>query len=129
MIRDYLEEILTHYEDARKQNFVNNPLVHSLKHDFPAYLKKITDNSNKYRFDGSAGQGNFAYVPWVAVYNKTVTESIQKHYHVIYLFREDMKGVLSVLNQGITDIKSQTSNNNEAKRTPKISCKQIKNYF
>jgi len=115
MIRDYLEEILTHYEDARKQNFVNNPLVHSLKHDFPAYLKKITDNSNKYRFDGSAGQGNFAYVPWVAVYNKTVTESIQKHYHVIYLFREDMKGVYLSLNQGITDIKSQTSNNNEAK--------------
>ena len=116
MLRDYVEKVLIEYNDVRnKENFSDNPLAKVLRNEFPNYLKEITDNPENYKFDGSAGQGNWTYSPWVAVFNKKITESAQKGYYIVYLFRENMKGVYLSLNQGMTNIKKQTSNNSQTK--------------
>ena len=44
-------------------------------------------------FKGSAGQGNWAVGPWVAIFDARVTDSAQNGYYPVYLFREDMRGV------------------------------------
>ncbi|HIE80022.1 MAG TPA: DUF3578 domain-containing protein [Nitrospinaceae bacterium] len=60
---------------------------------------------------GSAGQGNWARCPWVAVFDILITETAQTGYFPFYLFREDMKGVYLSLNQGVTEIKQKYKEN------------------
>jgi len=55
----------------------------------------------------SAGQGNWARVPWVALVNLEETTSIQHGVYVVFLFREDMTGVYLTLNQGVTTLKQR----------------------
>ena len=49
--------------------------------------------------------GNWAQLPWIAIFNPKITKSAQSGYYIVYLFREDMKGVYISLNQGVTEYK------------------------
>lgn len=50
--------------------------------------------------------GKWTDCPWVATLNTLITESPQRGYYLVYLFREDMAGVYLSLNQGITDLRN-----------------------
>lgn len=52
----------------------------------------------------SAGQGNWAKVPWLALLDRRETSSIQSGVYCVFLFREDMSGVYLTLNQGVTSV-------------------------
>lgn len=115
MLRDNIEKIFRDYLSARNQQFANNPIAAVLRRGFPNDLESLTDNPDKYKFTGSAGQGNWTHSPWVGVFNKKITNSAQRGYYIVYLFREDMKGVYLSLNQGMTDVKNQTPNDTRTK--------------
>lgn len=51
----------------------------------------LIDNNN-YKV-ASAGIGYWTEIPWIDVFDREITESAQKGYYVVYLFREDMSGV------------------------------------
>jgi hypothetical protein len=53
----------------------------------------------------SAGQGNWASVPWLSILDADETKSTQKGVYVVYLFRGDMQGVYATLNQGVTELR------------------------
>jgi len=57
-----------------------------------------------YSVYGGHGQVNFFYakVPWVAALRLKITDSTQRGYYVVLLFREDMQGCALSLNQGYT---------------------------
>ncbi len=110
MLRDLFERVIKEYKSARTENFTEHPLKHVLTNEIPEFLKINIDNSNKYKVSGSAGQGKWTYLPWIAIMDKKITESPQKGYYVVYLFREDMKGVYLSINQGMTKVKNQKGN-------------------
>lgn len=60
--------------------------------------------SDRYKVQGSTGQRNFqwAETPWVAVFDRFVTETAQDGYYVVYLVRSDGAGVYLTINQGGT---------------------------
>ena len=51
----------------------------------------------------SAGQGNWAKVPWIALMDDRVTRTTQKGIYCVYLFSEDLSGAYLTLNQGVTE--------------------------
>lgn len=53
---------------------------------------------------GSAGAGNWAAVPWVAVFDPRVTDTATKGYYVVYLFSPDDRRLYLSLNQGTTAV-------------------------
>jgi 5-methylcytosine-specific restriction protein B len=55
----------------------------------------------------SAGQGNWARVPWIALMDKRGAKSIQEGVYCVYLFRQDMTGVYLTFNQGVTEPKKR----------------------
>jgi len=57
-------------------------------------------------FKASAGQGNWATVPWIAALNTRETNKTSQGVYVIYLFRADMSGVYLTLNQATSWIMS-----------------------
>lgn len=115
MLKENIEKIFKNYLNSRNEQFANHPIAAVLRRDFPKDLEGLTETSHHYKFTGSAGQGNWTHSPWVAVFNKKITESAQSGYYLVYLFQEDMEGVYLSLNQGMTDLRNQTSNNAETK--------------
>ncbi len=104
-IRAILEEILQGYGAARTVPF-------SGAHPIHAAFKALTDlvaasapvrNRPHLRVKYSAGQGNWASVPWLALMDDRETSSTQRGVYCVYLFREDGSGVYLTLNQGVTD--------------------------
>jgi hypothetical protein len=132
MLRENIAKIFKNYLNSRDEQFANHPIAAVLRRDLPKDLESLTENSNDYKFAGSAGQGNWTHSPWIAAFHKKITESAQSGYYIVYLFREDMEGVYLSLNQGMTDIKNQTSNS-ETKEILKSRASdfrnQLKNYL
>lgn len=54
--------------------------------DRKAILKYLNLDEKQYSIDVSFGKGNLAIVPWIAIFNKTITTSAQKGYYAVVLF-------------------------------------------
>ena len=101
-----LNIILEEYEDAKEQPFAGHALADFIRNDIPANLEEVIGPSDRYFAHGSAGQGNWANVPWVAVFDRLITDTAQDGYDIVYLVKEDYSGVYISLNQGVTTIRN-----------------------
>ena len=101
-----LSLFLEEYPYAATQEFADNPVADFVRHEVPDVIKKILPYSERYMAHGSVGQGNWARVPWVAVFDRLVTDTAQNGYYVVYLVKEDFSGAYLSLNQGVTIAKN-----------------------
>lgn len=49
---------------------------------------------------GSAGQGVWAAVPWIGLFDKDIVQSAKKGFYIVYLFSADLTEAYLSLNQG-----------------------------
>lgn len=124
MLKEHIEQILKNYKRVRNETFTEHPIATLLRTTFPEDLEKIIDEPNKYKITGSAGQGNWTYSPWVAIFDKRITKNAQSGFYPVYLFKEDMSGVYLSLNQGAADLKNKYGN----KRANEILNKRSKEF-
>lgn len=54
----------------------------------------------------SCGAGGWTKYPWIAIFNREITNTIQEGVYIVYLFSEDMQRVYLTLNQGYTNLKN-----------------------
>ncbi|WP_339289353.1 DUF3578 domain-containing protein [Ureibacillus sp. FSL K6-0786] len=102
-LRDDIIKIMDDYLIERTKPFKANPLVNFIKHKITNEYKKLSFINKKYKVIGSAGVGNWAAVPWIAIMNTEITTSTQRGFYLVYLFSEDMKKVYLTLAQGVTE--------------------------
>lgn len=94
------------YTEEEKKNFSGSEVGRIVTKILPLVIEqKANINLNKYVIDGSVGKGQFAEIPWVSVFRKSITETATKGIYIVYLFTADMKGVYLSLNQGFTYFK------------------------
>ncbi|MFC1962487.1 MrcB family domain-containing protein [Chloroflexota bacterium] len=60
MLRENILRVLTSYQQATNEPFANHQLAKFLRHEFPASLRSLVDIPARYKFEGSAGQGQWA---------------------------------------------------------------------
>lgn len=60
-------------------------------------------NKEDYKVEGSVGQGNWAKVPWLAIFRKDITLSAQNGVYIVYLLSSDGNSLYLTLNQGVTE--------------------------
>jgi 5-methylcytosine-specific restriction protein A len=111
-LRDALQFIFVQYPTALNQSFTGHRVANFLRHDFPEVVQGVIENAGLgdgavYVIRGSAGQSTWNRCPWVALFDPVVTDSAQRGYYPVYLFREDMTGAYLSLNQGVTDVREQ----------------------
>jgi 5-methylcytosine-specific restriction protein A len=99
----FLEE----YPTACSASFANHPVADFIRLEMPRIIRAAIGDNERYIIKGSPGQGNWARVPWVAIFDRFVTESAQDGYYLVYLVREDFSGVYLSLNQGVTTVERQ----------------------
>jgi 5-methylcytosine-specific restriction protein A len=107
-LREDLEYILHNYSEAKREDFSSHPLARFVRHSFVERLNRETQlNKEKYLVTGSVGQGQWATVPWVSCFDRTITTSATSGKFVVFLFKADMSGVYLSLNQGWTYFKDK----------------------
>jgi len=107
MLREAIQRVLFEYGSAIQKDFGDHPLTTFIRSEFPQLLSNLLDNPERYKVFGSAGQGNWARCPWVAIFDTLVTVTAQSGYYPVYLFREDLSGVYLSLNQGVTEVREK----------------------
>ncbi|MFA5106412.1 MAG: DUF3578 domain-containing protein [Candidatus Micrarchaeia archaeon] len=102
-LREILLEIATNFQTERakgSQTFENNPLLKNIR-EIPRRLKNFP-MSEFIKIQASGGQGNWAYVPWIAFLDNRETSTPQKGVYVVYLFSMDNQHIYLTLAQGVT---------------------------
>lgn len=104
-LRQAVIEVLKQYPSAMGEPFAGHPVAQLLRQQLPEAVRDVTDRVGDFLVAGSAGQGNWTNSPWVAIFDPLITESAQRGFYPVYLFREDLSGLYLSLNQGVTDVK------------------------
>ncbi len=107
-MRDQLLRFMRDYPEAKEQSFANNLFGIFVRTEIPEAIYE-TDlvNRQKYLITASVGAGNWAMIPWICVFDKSITTSATKGIYIVYLLSKDSKRLYLTFNQGCTDIRSQ----------------------
>ncbi len=106
MIREVLSLIASDYREATTRDIAGNAVAQFIRNDAAAAVRDAIGNAH-YQVEGSAGQGNWADVPWIAVFDPTVTTSATRGFYVVYLFASDLSAVYLSLSQGTTAVREE----------------------
>ena len=99
---NYLTDLETFKADkSRPRSMSDYSTVLSLQQTIPNEINNFI-NPNEYLCKGSAGEGVFANIPWVALFNREITTSAQNGYYIVYLFDSEMQGLYLCLGLGWT---------------------------
>lgn len=110
-----IEKILEEYIVEKNNPLKDNPLAEIVRNDIPKILADYLDD-DKYLVKGSVGQGQWAHIPWIAIFNKKITTNATRGYDIVLLFQADMSGFYLTLNQGWTYYKENYKPKSEAQK-------------
>lgn len=107
-LRETLQRILTEYPEATDAPLEGNPLAQFIRGEAET---SVTDGlgalSQGLIVQGSPGQGNWAAVPWISIFDPAITTSATRGYYVVYLFHATEPIVYLSLNQGTTAVREE----------------------
>ena len=109
VLRDLLEQLMTEYPQAKASAFSGSHPVQDVLRSLVESLKRTGSVASRpsVQVRGSAGQGNWAAIPWVAFLDDRVTTSTQSGVYPVLLFREDLSGFYLTVAQGVTKLREQ----------------------
>jgi 5-methylcytosine-specific restriction protein A len=102
-LKDVLEKVVLEYPEVGRDSFKGHPFASYFRNTIPKSIESSLVLPDVYSIKASAGNGAWAKVPWIAIFNKLVTETVTSGFYCVYLFRVDCSGVYLSLNQGIAD--------------------------
>jgi len=105
MLRDALTRVADEYVYARGRKFAGDTLATFIRQDLAEEARQVLPSDfNDLLVKGSAGQGTWAAVPWLAFFDPMVTTSATQEYYVVYLYDAQAEDLYLSLNQGTTAV-------------------------
>lgn len=124
-----LKHVLENYTVEKQQPLKGNSLGNFVRNDLVEVISEaFAIDRQKYLVDASVGKGNWATIPWICIFDRSVTISATNGYYIVLLFREDMSGFYLSFNQGYTYFKEKYKaklGRQKVKQTAKIIRKLI----
>jgi 5-methylcytosine-specific restriction protein A len=103
LLREALSRVINEYPAAARDAFGRHPLASYIRRDAASAASEALGPAGRgLNIEGSPGAGNWAMVPWIAVFDPAVTDSATRGYYVCYLFHAQTPTVHLSLNQGTT---------------------------
>jgi len=102
-IREELEAVMAGVATARSETFKTHSLAARIKHEWRDAVAAVVDDDS-YKIEGSPGKGRWAESVWLGVFDRTVTETAQRGFYVVYLVAPDGSRTFLSLEQGTTEI-------------------------
>lgn len=105
MLSEMLSRIASEYGEERKKPFTGSEFANFITHDLATEAKKqISLWPFDLRLKSSAGNSQWAAVPWLAFFDPLITTSAQHGFYVVYLINPYSKKIFLSFNQGTTAI-------------------------
>lgn len=102
--------IFLEYSDARRETFRSHPLGQFFRREIPEYIYETRIvNRETHLVAASVGQGTWATIPWICIFDRSITDSSQRGVYIVYLLSEDGNTLYLALNQGCTDLRRTNS--------------------
>jgi len=106
-VQSAFEGVLAHYWNAKTTDTIRRD--HPVCVELATVARLLGESKQARRFPNvlvkwSAGQGNWATIPWIAALDTRETSRTSEGVYVVYLFRADMSGVYLTLSQGTTRV-------------------------
>ena len=127
-MREQIQRFMKDCPVAKSQSFGDNPFGIFVRTDIPAafYETGLIDR-NKYLVQGSVGVGNWAMIPWICIFDRSITTSATKGIYIVYLLSKDSKRLYLTFNQGCTEI-SNSHGKRETIRIMRENADEIVSY-
>ena len=107
-LRETLQRIPTEYPAAKGLPLEGHALASFIRHHAEQALEEgLGELGAGLVVEGSPGQGNWAAVPWISVFDPAITTSATRGYYVVYLFHASEPIVHLSLNQGTTAVREE----------------------
>lgn len=104
-ITELFQQVLDDYPVEKiGDGLTSNPVRGLLEEEIPGTLSQLLDGESLL-YRGSAGQGRWTSIPWVAILDPDETEGTQEGVYVVYLFEPQEDRFYLTLNQGVTELK------------------------
>jgi len=102
-------DVVDRWNGYKQQKTTNasHPVHELVVKNIPFQLANWAKNEDKYKTQGSDGQGNIATAPWFAVFNRDITESATKEYYLVYLISEDLERLVLEIGFGATQFEKR----------------------
>ncbi len=106
-LREVIDKFLNGYVEAKKGSFTGSPFGTFVRSEIPnaIYNTGLVDPQN-YLITGSVGQGNWATIPWICIFDRSITTTATKGVYIVYLLSKTGESLYLTFNQGCTDIKN-----------------------
>lgn len=103
-----IKEFSQRYPEDSRSKFGQNRSFEIITKQLPEEIRRLCEiNTNIFRTYGSAGTGNWAEIPWLAVLDKEITSSTRTGYYVVLLFSKDLKKISICLSLGWTQFEEE----------------------
>ena len=95
------------------------------------WSKKVSNivNLKKYKVESKLGDGNLSAAPWLAIMDRTITESATEMYYVVYLFSRSAKKLYLSLGIGATQFQQIYGITNKCIEKLEIAKKEFRSSF
>lgn len=106
LLRDVLTSVFASYETERRGPLKGNLFARQFREDATKAISAIVERLDLH-IEASVGQGNWADVPWIGIFNPESTNSARSGVYVVYLFSRDLRSVYLCQGQGVTRVKEE----------------------
>jgi 5-methylcytosine-specific restriction protein A len=107
-LRETLARILSEYPTAKTAPLEGHPLAQFIRGEAEhAVTEALGSDADGLVVQSSPGQGNWAAIPWISIFDPAITTSATRGYYVVYLFHATEAVVHLSLNQGTTAIREE----------------------
>lgn len=107
MLSKFIKEFVKNHLVERRGSYHSTDNSRILTEKIPAFLKEKLGVGDEYKIYGSVGSGNWSEIPWIAILDKTLTESTEKGYYIVVLFDSVLKNIYLGLAAGWTQFKEE----------------------
>ena len=100
-----MKEYQSVYDYTVKNNDYKHPLGEVITNVIPSKIEGALQlPTNIYKIKGSHGVGRWTRVPWLAIFDKRLTDTARKGVYIVYLVNPRKKELFITLNQGATEV-------------------------
>lgn len=126
-LKELITYIMTNY-DTTKQ-FKDNVVANKVRHGIDDAISLKNNERDRFKFKGSAGQGRFAEIPWIGIFDTNHYEiKAERGIYLVYLFSADRKKTYLSLIQGWTHFENKYGVDKAEQNVKKIT-KRIRQFI
>lgn len=109
MLKEFLENTSLELSEGVPDVYTNHPTAISIRKDGKEIVESLLPEQliDDYKVEGSAGRGQWADIPWVCIYNLSVTDRASQGYYLVYLIPNSTNKIILGLAQSFEEAKKE----------------------